>query len=140
MTSYRDAKQNLRTQFERIIQRAGLTPWPKHFQNLRSSRETELAEKFPIQAVVAWMGNTEAVAKKHYLQVTDAHFDRGVSEPCTATEKAAHNPAQYSTVSSSMDSQADFEKVEITSEFHSVPDCTACAVGGTGLEPVTPSV
>jgi hypothetical protein len=32
---------------ERIIKRAGLKPWPKLFQNLRSTRETELAEDFP---------------------------------------------------------------------------------------------
>jgi hypothetical protein len=38
---YRSATQNLRTQLHRIIRRAGLTPWPKPFQNLRSTRETE---------------------------------------------------------------------------------------------------
>ena len=32
---------NLRTQFERIIKRAGLEPWPRLFHNLRASRETE---------------------------------------------------------------------------------------------------
>ena len=35
---FRDARTNLRTQFQRIIRRAGLEPWPKLFQNLRSSR------------------------------------------------------------------------------------------------------
>jgi len=38
---------NLRTQFERIIKKAGLTAWPRLFHNLRSSRQTELAEVFP---------------------------------------------------------------------------------------------
>lgn len=37
---------NLRTQFERLIKRAGLKPWPKLFQALRASRETELAADF----------------------------------------------------------------------------------------------
>ena len=36
---YRDPKQNLRTIFEKIIRRAGLEPWPKLFQNLRSSNQ-----------------------------------------------------------------------------------------------------
>ena len=31
---------NLRTQFERIINRAGVEPWPRLFHNLRASRET----------------------------------------------------------------------------------------------------
>jgi integrase len=53
ITIKRDAKQNLRTRFMKIIRRAGLTPWPKPFQNLRASRETELAERFPMHVVCA---------------------------------------------------------------------------------------
>ena len=34
-----------------------------------------LTDRFPIQVVTAWIGNSVAVAKKHYLQVTDNHFD-----------------------------------------------------------------
>lgn len=67
---------NLRTQFERIIKRAGLKPWPRLFHNLRASRETELVKEHPIHVVVNWMGNTPKVAMKHYLQVTDADFER----------------------------------------------------------------
>lgn len=88
ITSYRNAKTNLRTRFERIIQRAGLTPWPRLFQNLRSLRETELNDRFPLQVVVAWIGNSEIVARKNYLQVTEAHYARGNSEPCNDTQKA----------------------------------------------------
>ncbi len=61
-----------------IIKRAGLKPWPKPFQNLRSTRETELMEKFPAHVVCGWIGNSEAIALKHYLQVTDDHFERAV--------------------------------------------------------------
>jgi hypothetical protein len=64
---YRDGNANLRTQLLRILQRAGLTAWPKLFQNLGSTRETELAESFPIHVVTAWMGNSQLVAAKHYL-------------------------------------------------------------------------
>lgn len=76
ITRYRQNNCNLRTQLERIIKRAGLKPWPKLFQNLRSTRETELAESFPLHVVTAWIGNTEQVAAKHYLQITDDHFKR----------------------------------------------------------------
>ena len=72
----RSNKSNLRTQLERIIEHAELKSWPKLFQNLRSSRETELMEDFPIHVVCAWMGNTPKVAAKHYLQVTTEHFRR----------------------------------------------------------------
>ena len=67
---------NLRTQFERIIKRAGLKPWPRLFHALRASRETELAAQYPIHVVTAWLGNTPKIAMKHYLQVTDDDFDR----------------------------------------------------------------
>jgi integrase len=75
ITRYRDANSNLRTQLQRIIAKAGLTAWPKLFQNLRSTRQTELAEKFPAHVVCKWLGNSEIIARKHYLQVTDAHFE-----------------------------------------------------------------
>ena len=58
-----------------------MQPWPKLFQNLRSTRETELADQFPIQVVCEWIGNTEAVAAKHYLQVTEDHFAKCAAAP-----------------------------------------------------------
>ena len=60
----------------RIIRKAGLRPWPKLFQNLRSTRESELAETFPMHVVCAWIGNSQPVAAKHYLQITDEHFEQ----------------------------------------------------------------
>jgi integrase len=87
ITRYRDNSQNLRTQLKRIIGRAGLEPWPKPFQNLRSSRETELAESWPIHVVCDWLGNSEAVAKTHYLQVTPEHFERAVHPSADTDER-----------------------------------------------------
>ena len=65
---------NLNVRLRRIVKNAGLTVWPRIFHNLRSSRQTELAEIFPSHVVCAWLGNSEDIAKKHYYQVTDAHF------------------------------------------------------------------
>jgi len=96
VTRYRDVGQNLRTTFEKIIRRAGLEPWPKLFQNLRSTRETELAETFPVHVVCAWLGNTQAVANKHYLQVTEEHFEKAAGDEA---EKAARKQAQQAAVS-----------------------------------------
>ncbi len=75
-TKYRHLEKNMRTQFCRIVRRAGITPWPRLFQNLRSTRETELAQEWPIHIVCAWIGNSERVASDHYLQVTDDDFQR----------------------------------------------------------------
>ena len=72
----RQADVNLRTGLLRILSRASVEPWPKLFVNLRATCETELSEHYPTRVVVKWLGNSEAVARKHYLQVTDNHYRR----------------------------------------------------------------
>ena len=73
---YRDAKQNLRTTFQKIIQRAGLLAWPKLFNNLRSSRSTELVRGgCPMHLLTAWLGNSEKIQIDHYLQVNDSDYE-----------------------------------------------------------------
>jgi len=81
VTKIRDSESNLRTTFLKIIKRAGLKPWPKLFQNLRASRQTELQETYPTHVVCNWMGNSPKVAQMHYLQVTDEHFEKAVQNP-----------------------------------------------------------
>ena len=76
---------NLRTRSTKLVKRAGLEPWPRLFHNLRSSRETELLEMFPVHVVAQWMGHDAKVCLKHYAQTTEDHFDRAA-----ASEKAAH--------------------------------------------------
>jgi hypothetical protein len=70
---------NLRTTFTKIVRRAGLTPWPRLLHNLRSNRQTELAERFPSHVVCSWLGNSEDIARKHYYQTTDDHFRQATS-------------------------------------------------------------
>lgn len=77
-----DPNVNLRTELGRIIGRAGVKVWPKLFQNLRSTRETELASRSPIHVVCEWIGNSEIVATNHYLQVTDEDFEAAL-KPAT---------------------------------------------------------
>jgi integrase len=98
---YREDEQNLRTTFGKIIERAGLLPWPRLLQNLRATRETELAGEFPLHVVVSWIGNSEIVAAKHYLSVTDADFEKALKQgekptrqtTQTASEMARHEPS-----------------------------------------------
>ena len=98
ITKYRCKNANLRTTFEKIIRRAGVNPWPKIWHNLRASRQTELCRQHPEHVVCCWMGNSKAVAREHYLQVTDADIQRalqgGDDEKSPAPGGAAQNPAQ----------------------------------------------
>ena len=74
----RNPKTNLRTQMIRILEKAGIKVWPKLFQNLRASRESELIKVHGIEVACAWIGNTPAVAMKHYLQITDEDYEKAL--------------------------------------------------------------
>lgn len=87
ITRYRCPNQNLRTHLLRIMKRAGVTPWPKLFVNLRATRATELAETYPAHVCESWLGHSEEIARKHYLMTTDEHFAK-------ATDGAAQKAAQ----------------------------------------------
>jgi integrase len=76
-----NAKTNLRTGLLKILKRAGIKPWPKLFQNLRSTRAKELRRRFDPAVVAAWLGHTVDVADKHYCQVSDDDFRRAVEPP-----------------------------------------------------------
>ncbi len=72
---FRDGKKDFSFQMEAIIQKAGIVPWPKLFQNLRSTRATELvAAGWPEYKVCKWLGHTEVIARRHYWQVTDDDY------------------------------------------------------------------
>lgn len=133
ITRYRDSSVNLRTQAHRIIRKAGLTPWEKVFQNCRSTRETELSERFPIGTVVKWMGNSVRVAAKHYLQARDEHFQRALRPE----SEALQNPVQYASGSNRSEREASRESVCIPAENDALRYPTNRAVGPAGFEPAT---
>ena len=129
----RDPQVNWRTQLERIIERAGLESWPKLFQNLRSTRETEPMETFPAPVVCKWIGNSEAVARKHYLQVTDEHFERAAK----GGAEAVQNPVQYSP---ELDREGLDKKQQtpvFPVEYGGLPYCTGVPVPPRGVEPLS---
>ncbi len=107
ITRYRDKATNLRTQFQRILARAGVKPWPRLFQNLRSSRAIDLAEDFTSDVAADWLGHSEAIARAHYRKATQEHFDRA-TEKKTAVEsavKAPHNPPLQAHAGNSRDAR-----------------------------------
>lgn len=88
---HRYTHTHLRRQLQRIIKKAGVQPWPKLWQNLRSTRETELAEEYPVHVAAAWIGNSVAIAAKHYLQVTDEHFEQAAQNAAQKPQECAGN-------------------------------------------------
>ncbi len=140
ITRYRSTNANLRTQLNRIIRRAGLEPWPKLFQNLRATRETELAQTFPLHVVCAWIGNSQSVVAKHYLQVTDDHFRDATKPAADVAQKAA----QQAHATPRIDSPEQRAKNEDTP---GLPEIAApcelvqtCSAPPAGIEPATPGL
>ena len=147
----RDTGINLRTQLHRIFRRAGISPWPKLWQNLRSTRETELAEAYPLHVVVKWIGNSRQVAAKHYLQVTDEHFEQAATRPTgqppqlvSGGGEATHQTTQQASDLTCEGSQSVSERERQTPIFPGFADTCGsvymCPVCGTGLEPATSTV
>ncbi len=124
ISRYRDVNANLRTQLLRIIANAGLTPWPKLFQNLRASRATELAADYPGHVAAAWLGHSTDVAQRHYWQVTDADF-----------AKAVQNPVQLCPVTSTQGDVTKTIPLAITDEYDVLRYLTVLQVAEAGVEP-----
>jgi hypothetical protein len=84
-------------------------------------------------SVCEWIGNSAAIAAKHYLQVTDKHFDQ-----------AAQNPAQQVIATSRGEPQTESAAHKKTPVLLGIaPSCDSMQTGGVGdegLEPPTSTV
>lgn len=77
ITRFVETNVNLAKPFEKIIEAAGLTVWPKLIQNLRASCETDwLDSGIPAHVVAKWIGHSVKVQNDNYAQVDDHHFDQ----------------------------------------------------------------
>jgi len=72
-----------------------------------------MAVPYPIHVVRAEIGTSERIAAKHYLQVTDDHFDQAVK----ASPGRAQNPAQYSRQSARKDRYKKERTLVIPEEY-----------------------
>ncbi|MGJ8635584.1 MAG: tyrosine-type recombinase/integrase [Phycisphaerales bacterium] len=124
---YRDATQNLGTHFKRIINRAGITPWPRLFNAMRASRVTELAAEYPSAVCTSWMGHTRAVAEAHYHMVRDEDFEKAASEPTlapgqrTSTQSVAKSGALVSQNASQQQAATTSKWDEMSSQIDKGP-------------------
>jgi len=125
---------NLRTQLERTTYNAGLSPWPKLFQNLRASRVTELANVHPAHVATVWLGLSTVLANKHCWQVAEDDFNKAIQ----GGAQTPQNPAQQAHANGrteSHDESAAHKKAPVLQGF--AADCDTMQtgeVGGTGLE------
>jgi hypothetical protein len=103
------------------------TPGPKVWQNLRSTRETELLKDFPIHVVCGWIGNRERIARRHYLQITEGDFDQA-----TGMQGGLQRAAKSAAISSSEYAQLAQEQTKeprfpAGNAVNAVPQLSSCA-------------
>lgn len=71
------SNQNLRTPFLKLLKRLDIPAWPRLFQNLRATRETELiAAGYPRKDVNTWLGHTGEVSLEFYEMTMQASFQK----------------------------------------------------------------
>lgn len=132
---------NLGQRLERTIARAGVTAWPKLFQNMRSSRQTELSAVYPITDVCAWMGNTPDGAADHYLQPLADSFRRATESGAESGAVVVQNPVQTThdqkrpRRTGSAETLFDEGVSLLLSSV--VADCLPASAPPVGLEPTT---
>ncbi|MDY3561966.1 site-specific integrase [Gemmata sp. JC673] len=110
---------NLRTTFGKIVRRAGVDPWPRIWHSLRASCESDLAQSFPLATVTKWLGNTPSVALRHYVDPTEAAFDKAATWTPESGAKSgaqvAQNPAQQGRAGNRNKSQTGTASAEESS-------------------------
>ena len=147
---YRRPDQNLHETFKKILTRAGIEPWPRLFQNLRASRETELMARYPVKDVASWLGNSVPTAMKHYAMATDEAF-KAASDPTgqtvspsttTNTSASGSSCGSISSISGAIggSDEATTDADSLDKERHFIVEDSAGGfylVGLAGLEPAT---
>ncbi len=66
---------NIREPMEKILKRAGIAPWPRLFNAMRSSCAIDMARVLPLHVSSAMLGHSPEIAQRHYLKVDDADFE-----------------------------------------------------------------
>ena len=125
---------------KRIVEWAGLVPWPMTFINLRSTRRTELQEVFPSHVVDEWLGHSTKTAETHYLQVTDEHW-RAAANPLRDATSESGGVIGGASIARQDDSGDGFEAQEarkMRASDASWQTMKNSQMTPTGLEPVSP--
>jgi hypothetical protein len=88
---------------------------------MRASRETELVAEFPTHVMCEWLGNSETVARRHYLTVRDEDYDRAVLKSAAKSGAVTHstgfiggqNATELSTIASKNDAMQPMKPMDI---------------------------
>ena len=124
----------LRRQMARCIQLAKVAEWPRVFHNLRASRQTELEDEWPSHVVNGWMGNSEKVSRKHYLQITDGHFEKAAGGGAKIGAADGRNPSQRTAAEEKRKAAHPTNRRESGSSLRNAPTRETLRSALTGMD------
>jgi integrase len=139
-----DKKYNPATHMARVVTKACGKVWPKVFQNCRSTRQTELSQRFPAHVVAGWLGNSTRIAEQFYLQTTEEHFQqalKGEAEPEAVLGnkvRLKQNPKQQAAATNGTEMQKPRVNRGSANRCVPVPIGALDKVPARGLEPPLP--
>lgn len=90
---YPESTRNLRPAMLGIVRRAGLSPWPRLFHNLRASRVDDLRRQYPGKVCDAWVGNSAGVSRAHYESVRECDYEQAAAMDGATTNPTTTRPA-----------------------------------------------
>ncbi len=132
----------------RVVTKACGKVWPKVFQNCRSTRQTELSQRFPAHVVPGWLGSSTRIAEQFYLQTTEEHFQqalKGEAEPEAEPEavlgnkvRLKQNPKQQAAATNRTEMQKPRVNRGSANRCVPVPIGALDKVPARGLEPPLP--
>ncbi len=86
------------------------------------------------------MGNSRVIAREHYLQVTDEHFQQAAQNAAHLAQKATQYPVARDSMGLSENRQEGPKNAECPLIGAKNGQTGRKEMGGRGLEPLTPSV
>jgi integrase len=131
ITRYRDAGVNLRSQFQKILRRAGVTEWPRLFHAMRATRQTELARVLPIDHVCRILGNSPLIASRHYLSMSADDYEQARLALTQILTQQVQEPAGIDAHFDALGRPGNAKNPGKTEVF------ARSGMDDTGLEPVT---
>ena len=140
ITRFSATNTNLDKPLKRILHNAGLIPWPKLFQNMRASCETDwLNEGHPAHVVAGWIGHSLKVQRQNYAQITEGHYDTFNARE-TAAEKWLRFGYEDGRNGANRNEPANSKPLKTKEAPQNAVSCEASSTGGgtrtrTGFTP-----
>lgn len=99
---------NTATTVKKMVVAAGFETWPKFWNSLRASRETDLMDHYGLRKACGWIGNSPAVAMKHYALLRKSDFlDVGMKSDAVANEPNSASDETKGLTSNKSDAESD---------------------------------